>query len=278
LLLEDSPWVVLLAHSLQPRLVRGTISADGILPRSGIVEVKVLVVQTKLLCCNLGFLEEVLRVCLDPRVVGARVPRHCQEQVEEVAVASIQTKRVSAAGLRFRGDCRGHGLETETVREVRHVDERLDCAVGDVEDVGHQFGAVAVRSGHEELPSPGDVGACKFEREVGEVGDAHGAECLWEGSEVGKDWWVRLRFGVLEVAGGVPRVTGGREDVAVDQGGVWVVLGAAGEGFEGGELSIFGADVVADEPAPANGQSEFVQWNSQCGVLSFTRTCLVRRQ
>ena len=142
----------------------------------------------------------------DPRVVGARVPRYCQEHIEEVAVASVQTKRVSATGLRFRGNGRGHGLEAQTIREVWHVDERLDGLVGDVEDVGHQLGAVSIRAGHEELSSPERNGARNFQGEVGEVGDAHGAERLGEGSEVGKDWWVRFRFGVLEVAGGDPGV------------------------------------------------------------------------
>lgn len=60
LLLENTPWIILLAHSLQLRFVRGTVPADGILPRSGIVEVNILVVQTKLLCLNLSLLEKLL--------------------------------------------------------------------------------------------------------------------------------------------------------------------------------------------------------------------------
>lgn len=74
LLLENTPRIILFAHSLQPRLVRSTVSAEGILPRSGIVEVKVLVVQPKLLCCSLSLLEEVLGVCLNPCVVSTCVP------------------------------------------------------------------------------------------------------------------------------------------------------------------------------------------------------------
>jgi hypothetical protein len=56
--------------------------------------------------------------------------------------------------------------------------------------------------------------------------------------------------GVLEVAGGEPEVGVGEVDVVVDQGGVGVVGGAAGEGFEGGELAVFGVDVVEDEASP----------------------------
>jgi hypothetical protein len=207
--LENATRIIFPAHSLQLRLISSTISADGILPRSSVVQVQILVVQPQLFCCDFGLLEEILRVLLDPRVVGARVPRHCQQQVEEVAVAGVQAKRVSAAGLRFRGDGRRHRLEAEAVREARHVDERLDGTVCDVEDGGHQLGAVAVRAGHEELSPSNGIAAREFQREVGEVGDSHGAERLWEGSEVGEDWWVRLRFRVLEVAGGVPRVARG---------------------------------------------------------------------
>jgi hypothetical protein len=207
--LENTPRIVFLAHSLQPRLIRSAISADGILPRCSVVEVKVLAVQAQIFCRDFGLLEEVLGVLLDPHVVGSRVPRYRQQQVEEVTIAGVQAERVSAAGPRFRGDGRGHGLEAEAVREIRHVDERLDGSVCDVEDCGHQLGAVAVRPGHEELSSPSGVGAREFQREVGEVGDSHGAERLGKGSEVGEDWRVRLRFRVLEVAGGVPRVSRG---------------------------------------------------------------------
>ena len=143
---------------------------------------------------------------LNPRVVSARVPGYCQEQVEEIAIAGVQTKRVPAAGLCFRGDHCGHRLEAEAVCEVRHVDERLNSAVGDVEDGGHQLGAVSVRPGHEKLPSSDSRVPCEFQREVGEVGDSHGAEGLWKGSEVGEDGWVRFRFGVLQAAGGEPGV------------------------------------------------------------------------
>jgi hypothetical protein len=56
--------------------------------------------------------------------------------------------------------------------------------------------------------------------------------------------------GVLEVAGGEPEVGVGEVDVVVDEGGVGVVGRAAGEGFEGGELAVFGVDVVEDEASP----------------------------
>ena len=56
--------------------------------------------------------------------------------------------------------------------------------------------------------------------------------------------------GVLEVAGGEPELAVGDIRVAVDQGGVGIVGGAAGQGFEGGELGVFGADVVVDKSSP----------------------------
>jgi hypothetical protein len=67
-----------------------------------------------------------------------------------------------------------------------------------------------------------------------------------------------LSFGVFEVAGGVPRVGCCSVNVAVYQGGVGVVLGGSGECFEGGELGVFGADVVADETTPENRVSALV--------------------
>jgi len=115
LLLENTLRIVLLADSLQSRLLRSTVTADGILPRRCIVEVKILVVQAELLRLVFALLEEVFRVLLDARIISDGVPRYCQEQVEEVAVACAQTERIASPRRSFGRDCRGHGLEAETV-------------------------------------------------------------------------------------------------------------------------------------------------------------------
>jgi len=75
---------------------------------------------------------------------------------------------------------------------------------------------------------------------------------LRQRGEVCEDGRVRFFFRVLKVARRVPRVGSGGVDVAVDEGGVGVVGGAASESFEGSELGVFGADVVADEAAPGD--------------------------
>jgi hypothetical protein len=257
LVLEHPFRIVLLADSLQPRLVRCAVPTDRILPRRSIVEVQVLVVQAKLLRFVFALLEQVFCVLLDASIVRGAVPGCCQQEVEQVAVTGTQAERVPAAGRRFGGDCCWHGLEAETVCDVWYA-ERLHCGVGDVEDGGHHFGAVAVGSCDEELSSTDGVGPGQLEREVCEVGDAHCAESLRQRSEVRKDWRVCLGFGVLEVAGGVPGVGGRGVNVAVYQGGVGVVLGGSGECFEGGELGVFGADVVANEATPRGDWSALI--------------------
>jgi hypothetical protein len=74
---------------------------------------------------------------------------------------------------------------------------------------------------------------------------------LGEGGEVLEDGRVGdVVGGVLEVAGGEPEFGVGEVDVGVDQGGVWIVGAAAGKGFEGGKLAVFGVDVVEDETSP----------------------------
>jgi hypothetical protein len=67
-----------------------------------------------------------------------------------------------------------------------------------------------------------------------------------------------LGFGVLEVAGGVPGVRCCCVDVAVDKSSVRIVLGSSGECLEGGELGVFGTDIVADEATPEEMPSAFV--------------------
>jgi hypothetical protein len=164
-------------------------------------------------------------------------------------------------------------LEAETVCDVWHA-ERLHGGVGDVEDGRHHLGAVAVGPCDEKLSSPDGVGTGEFERKVCKVGDAHCAEGLRQRCEVRKDWRVRLGFGVFEVAGGVPGVGGFRVDVAIDQGGVGVVISSSGEGFEGSELGVFGADVVSDEATPERRSVSFGSMviSSNCPL---TRTCPV---
>lgn len=260
LLLEHALRIVLPAHILQPRLLCSTIPANRILPRRGVVEVDVLAVHAELARLVFALLEQSLGVLLDALVVGDAVPRDGQQQREEVAFRASQAERVPAAGSGFGGYGCGHGLEAQAVGHAWHG-ETLDGAVGDVEDAGHELRAVAVGACDEELAAVGAGRAGELEGEVGEVGDAHCARELGEGGEVLEDGGTgdvgeviagvfEVVVGVLEVAGGEPEFGVGEVDVGVDQGGVGIVGGAAGEGFEGGELAVFGVDVVEDEASP----------------------------
>ena len=211
-------------------------------------------VQAQLLRLVLALLEQILSVLLDARVIRNAIPRNCQEQVEEVAVGFAQAERIAASGGCFGCDCRGQGLEAQAVCHLRYV-ERLHRAVRNIENPTHQLRAIAVRPRDEQLAAVGAGCAGEFEGEVREVGDAHSADGPGEVGEVFENGRVGDIFGgVLEVAGGEPKVAVGDVDVGVDQGGVGVVGGAAGEGFEGGELGVFGVDVVVDETSPGEHQ------------------------
>lgn len=216
---------------------------------------------------------------LDALVVRDAVPRDAQQEVEEIAFGAGQAERVAAARGRFGGDGCGQGLEAEAVGHAWHG-EGADRAVRNVEDAGHQLCAVAVGGRDEELAAVGAGGAGEFEGEVGEVGDAHCARELGQGGEVLEDGGAgdvgdvvagvpEVVAGVLEVAGGEPEVGVGEVDVVVDQGGVGIVGGAAGEGFEGGELAVFGVDVVEDEASP-----EKASRLASFGMFYMARLCL----
>lgn len=179
LLLENPLRIILLANSLQLRLLLSTIPAKRVLPWRGVVKVEILVAQAQLLRLIFALLEEILGVLLNAGVVVDTIPRHRQEQVEEVAVSLAQAEGVPTSGSCFGCDCRGQGLEAQTVSHSRHV-ESLHRAVGNVEDPRHQLRAVAVRPRDEELAAVGAGRACEFEGEVREIGDAHCAYGLRE--------------------------------------------------------------------------------------------------
>ena len=67
--------------------------------------------------------------------------------------------------------------------------------------------------------------------------------------------WVDDRLRVLEVRGDGPLVGRGKPNVAVDESGIDVVVGVAGEFLERGEQVVARADVGAEETAP-----EFALW------------------
>jgi hypothetical protein len=187
LLLKHALRIILLTNSLQLRLLRNTVPTERILPRRGVVEVQVFVVQPQLLRLVFTLLEQVLSMLLDARIISLVVPRHRQEQVEQVAVGGSQAERVPASRSGFgRYGC-GHGLEAQAVSQVRHA-EGLHRAVGDIEDRSHHPRAVSIRPRDEQLAaSTGRGRAGELESKVREVGDAHCAESLGEGSEILKD-------------------------------------------------------------------------------------------
>ncbi len=62
---------------------------------------------------------------VDQSIVGLRVPGDGQQQVEETAVSSGKTERVTATSSSFQGDDGGNGLKAEAVGDVGDTDQGL---------------------------------------------------------------------------------------------------------------------------------------------------------
>ncbi len=123
------------------RLDRGNVPADGIWPRRSVVEVQILIVQPHLLRHRLRLIEESLGLLVDQSILGPRVPGDGQQYVEETAVSSGKTERVTAMSSSFQGDDGGNRLEAEPAGDVGETDQGLYsgvlCALASCLHVGH---------------------------------------------------------------------------------------------------------------------------------------------
>ena len=252
--LKDLERIELLADGGEELEARVAVALDGILLLGGVVEVEVRVVGAGFLVGILGLLEEGGGEVVDVLVGGRVGPLDGEEDVGEVAAGGVDAEGISRIGVAggresLGGDDLGEGLVRERDGQVGRRFEGGEGGVGDVEEAGHAGGVVLERGRHEELARAGRVFAQQLDREISQVGDAHGVEGLGQVGEVLEGGRVGLRLGVLEVGGDVP-ARGEAVGEAHDEGCVGVVGLGGGEGHKVVVLLLAGRDVLADEAAP----------------------------